>query len=320
MSLFSFVYESPADVASEDVELWKELDLPLETGEAFPDANLFSPDGTRRPTPKEIDFLTIVLKGLAQTSEEELDSGRWTKSVHVSGKRRKCTFSIPNLLSPPDRAEWIRRGKMPDRRSHEIHFRQVQEFIDSVGEGMNIDELNEAINARFTGRSLDDYELPRNTPSERAEALYQDALECYGRRRVLLAREALAEDASHVEASILVAESTRAVDRRMELFQNAKQSAATALGKDMEGLAGEFWGFHETRSYMRPAMAWPLHSPTPVRSVTRSSNIVRCSGSIPTTTRACATRLSRYCWNKIATPKPLKCSTNTQKSRPCGCT
>jgi tetratricopeptide (TPR) repeat protein len=251
MSLFNFVYESPADVASEDVDLWKELDLPLETGEAFPDANLFSPDGTRRPTPKEIDFLTIVLKGLAQTSEEELDSGRWTKWVQVSGKGRQCVFAIPNLLNPPDRAEWLRRGRMPDRRSHEIHFRQVQEFIDSVGEGMDIDELNEAIDAQFTGRSLDDFELPRNTPSERAEALYQDALECYGRRRVLLARKALAEDASHVEASILVAESTRAVDRRMELFQNAKQAAATGLGKDMEGLAGEFWSFHETRPYMR---------------------------------------------------------------------
>ena len=130
--------------------------------------------------------------------------------MEVSGKRRKCVFSIPNLLDPPDRSEWIRRGKMPDRRSHEIHFRQVQEFIDSVGEGMDIDELNEAINARFTGRSLDDYKLPRNTPGERAAALYQDALECFGRRRVLLAREALAEDPSHVEASILVAESTRA--------------------------------------------------------------------------------------------------------------
>ena len=192
-----------------------------------------------------------MLKGLAQTSEEELDSGRWTKWVQVSGKRRKCAFSIPNLLDPPDRAEWIRRGKMPDRRGHEIHFRHVQEFIDSVGGGMDIDELNEAINARFTGRSLDDYELPRNTPAERAEALYQDALGCFGRRRVLLAREALAEDPSHVEASILVAESTRAVDHRMELFQNAKQAAATALGNDMEDLAGEFWGFHETRPYMR---------------------------------------------------------------------
>lgn len=189
--------------------------------------------------------------------------------MHVSGKRRKCEFSIPNFLDPPDRAEWIRRGKMPDRRGHEVHFRQVQEFIESVDQGMDIDELNKAINARFTGRSLDDYELPRNTPAELAEALYQEALGCFGGRRVLLAREALAEDPNHVEASILIAESTRAVDRRMELFQNAKQAAATALGKDMEELAGEFWGFHETRPYMRACHGLA------VAFATRRSNVRR---------------------------------------------
>ena len=251
LSLFSFVYENPADAMSRDVEAWEELDLPLETGEAFPDANLFSPDGPRRPTPKEIDFLTIVLKGLAQTTEEELDSGRWTKWVDVFGKQKKCVFSIPNLVDPPDHAEWIRRGKMPDQRSHEIHFKQVQEFIETSGQGMSLDALNEAINARFVGRSLDEYELPRTTAAERAEALCQEALRSFGRRRVLLAREALAEDPEHVEASILLAESTRAVDRRIELFQSAQEGAAAALGDDMEQLVGKFWGFHETRPFMR---------------------------------------------------------------------
>lgn len=251
MSLFSFVYESPANVASGDIDLWEELALPLETGEAFPDANLFSPDGPRRPMPKEVDFITIVLKGLAETSEVELDSGLWTKWIEVSGKRRKCVFSIPNLLDPPDRAEWMRRGKTPDRRSHEVHFKRVQEFIETCGQGMSLDELNEAINTRFTGRSLDDYELPRNTAAERAEALCQEALESFGRRRVLLARAALDEDPNHVEASVLLAESTHPIDRRVELFQNAQRAAAKALGADMNQLAGQFWGLHETRPYMR---------------------------------------------------------------------
>lgn len=179
LSLFSFNYESPADVTSGDVTLWTELDLPLQTGEAFPNANLISRNGPRRPTPKEIDFLTVVLWALAETTEEELDSGRWSKSIDVSGKQRKCAFSIPNLLDPPDRAEWIRRGKMPDRRSHEIHFKGVQEFIESCGEGMSLDELNEAVNKRFAGRSIDDYELPRNTPAERAAALCQEAMESF---------------------------------------------------------------------------------------------------------------------------------------------
>jgi tetratricopeptide (TPR) repeat protein len=251
LNLGSLIYESPDNVASDDVSLWQELGCPLETGEAFPDVNHFSPEGPRRPTPAEIDFLTIVLRALAQTTEDELDSGRWTKSVTVSGKVHTCVLSIPNLLDPPDRAEWMRRGKMPDARGHEIHFRQVQEFIDSFGQGMNIDELNAAINAKFTGRPLDDYKLPRNTPAERAEAIYQEALGSFGRRRVILAKQALAEDPNHVESGILVAEETREADRRIELFSRAKQAAATVLGANMKELAGEFWGFHETRPYMR---------------------------------------------------------------------
>lgn len=254
LELFSFTYDSPDEVVSDDVTLWQELDLPLETGEAFPDVNLLSgrsADGSRRPTPKELDFLTIVLQGLAETTEEEIDSGQWTKWVTITGRRRKCVFSIPNLLDPPDREEWLRRGKMPDRRGNEIHFRMVNEFIAEQGEGMGDEELQAAINAHFVGVSPDSYELPRNTPAERAEAICQQVYASHGRQRVLLAREALAEDPTHVEAGILLAELTRSVDRRLELFQNAKQSAAAALGDDMQELAGDFWGFHETRPFMR---------------------------------------------------------------------
>ena len=42
---------------------------------------------------------------------------------------------------------------------------------------MDIDEVERSDQlAKFTGRRLDDFELPRNTPAERAETLYQDAL------------------------------------------------------------------------------------------------------------------------------------------------
>lgn len=68
---------------------------------------------------------------------------------------------------------------------------------------------------------------------------------------MLLTREALAEDPNHVDAAVLLAEETRAVDRRIELFQSAKQTATAALGADMDELSGHFWGCHETRPYMR---------------------------------------------------------------------
>jgi tetratricopeptide (TPR) repeat protein len=130
-------------------------------------------------------------------------------------------------------------------------MRMVQQFISSAAGEMDIDELNNAINAKFSGRLPDSDELPRNTPSERAEALYQEALENFGRRRVLLAREALAEDPNHAEASILIAELTRAPDVRIEMFGNAKAASAKTLGKKMKEFSGDFWLIPETRPYMR---------------------------------------------------------------------
>ena len=248
--LFSLTFESVADEHSADVDVWKELDLPLETGEAFPSFSFFSEGEARRPTPKELEFATIVLKALAATSEREIDAGRWSKEVECFGKTKKVGFSIPNLLDPPDRQEWIRRGMMPERRGNERHFKMVQEFIQQHGEGMSLEELNAEINARFTG-PMDDFEHPMETPADRAEAFCQQAIDTFGRRRIQLAKQALAEDATHVEANILLAESTRHAERRIELFRNAKQMAMAQLGSMMDEEVGHFWGITETRPFMR---------------------------------------------------------------------
>ena len=260
LSLFSLTFDSPADVGLADVELWKELDLPLETGEAFPSMVYFSKEGPRRPTPKELDFTTIVLKALAATREEELDSGRWTKSVEFFGKPKKCVLSLPNLLDPPDRREWMRRGMMPERRGNERHLKLVQEFIEKSGGDMSLDELNAVINAKFTG-PMDDFEYSMDTPADRAEALCQEAIDAFGRRRIQLARQTLAEDPTHVEANILLAESTRPVDRRIELFQNAMETGKSQLGPMMEEAVGHFWGLADTRPFMRAChgLAAALH-------------------------------------------------------------
>ena len=260
LNLFSLTFESRADVRSADVGLWSELDLPLETGEAFPTMDFFAAGEPRRPTPKELDFATVVLKALAATSEDEIDSGRWTKSVEFLGKPKKCVLSIPSLLDPPDRVEWMRRGMMPERRGNERHLKLVQEFIEKSGGDMSLDELNAAINAKFTG-PMDDFEYPTDTPADRAEALCREAIKVFGRRRIQLARQALAEDPTHVEANILLAEATRAVDRRIELFRAAMETGKAGLGPVMEEAVGHFWGLSETRPFMRAChgLAAALH-------------------------------------------------------------
>lgn len=260
LGLFSLTFESRAETSSKDVELWNELELPLETGEAFPTMTFFSEEQPRSPTPKELDFAIVVLRALAATNEEELDSGRWTKSVELLGKRKKCVLAIPNLIDPPDHAEWMRRGKMPERRGNERHFKLVEQFIAENNENMSLDQLNAAINAQFTG-PLDDLTFPNDTPADRAEALCQEAIESFGRRRVQLARQALVEDPSHVEANTLLAESTRQVDRRIELFRAAVEHGKAQLGQVFEESVGHFWGLTDTRPYMRAChgLAAALH-------------------------------------------------------------
>jgi tetratricopeptide (TPR) repeat protein len=150
---------------------------------------------------------------------------------------------------------------MPERRGNERHFKLVQEFIEQHGAEMSLDELNAAINAKFTGL-MDDIEYPMDTPADRAEALCQQAIETFGRRRIQLARQALAEDPTHVEANILLAESTRRVDDRITAFQKVKETGKRRLGEMMEEAVGHFWGITETRPFMRAChgLAEALHA------------------------------------------------------------
>ena len=92
---------------------------------------------------------------------------------------------------------------------------------------------------------------PKETPADCAEALCQQAIDTFGRRRIQLAKQALAEDAMHVEANILLAESTRHAERRIELFRRAKEMATAELGLMMDEEVGHFWGITETRPFMR---------------------------------------------------------------------
>jgi tetratricopeptide (TPR) repeat protein len=250
VGLASFSFESSDNVGSEDARLWQKHNLPLATPEAIPTMFLTSSSGTRGPTPRELDFVTLILNALANTSEAEIDSGRWSKSVELSGKRIECVMSIPNLLDPPDWSEWRRRGLTPEPRINERHLRLVQQFISENADYMSLDELNTVLNENFTG-PMDDLEFPMDTAADRAEARCQEAIESFGRRRVQLARQALAEDPSHVEANVLMAESTRQIDRRIEAFRGAKELGRRQLQETFDESVGHFWGITETRPFMR---------------------------------------------------------------------
>ena len=249
LSLMSLTFDSIAETNSDDARFWQELDLPLETADAFPSLHGFTASGLRRATSKQLEFATIVLQALAETTEEEIDRGAWTKTVKVNGRNRRFKCSIPNLLEPPDRAEWMRRGLMPDQREHERHFQMIQDFIDEHEE-LSIEELNDILNTKFTG-PMDKIEYSLDTPADRAAAKCQEAMECFGRRRVQLARQALEEDPNHAESLVLLAESIRDPERGVEAFQHATAVAREQLGTMLQEAVGHFWEILETRPFLR---------------------------------------------------------------------
>ena len=250
LEVFSLTFNPISEaIEEEDVALWKEHDFPLETGDAFPQFLFYSRDDTRAPKPKELEYVTVVLAALAETTEEEIDSGEWSKQMSVQGKNKRCKISIPDLLDPPDRKVWLDRGMIPERRGNERHFRLVQSVM-AQNEGMELEQLNDLLNSQLTG-SIDDFDYPSETPFDRAENLCYAAIDAYGRRRIQLARQALQEDPTHIEANVLLAESIHDPTQKIDLFTKSVELGEVQNADLLETEVGHFWGISETRSLMR---------------------------------------------------------------------
>lgn len=249
IEVFSLTFNPISEAIENDVALWKEHDLPLDTGDAFPQFLFYSRDNTRAPKPKELEYVTVVLTALAETSEAEIDSGEWSKQISLQGKNRRCKMSIPDLLDPPNRKVWLDRGLIPEGRGNERHFRLVQSLINK-NEGMELEQLNDLLNSQVAG-SMDDLDHPSETPFDRADNLCYAAIDAYGRRRIQLARQALQEDPTHIEANVLLAESVHDTTRRIDLFGKAVELGLVQYADLFETEIGQFWGIPETRSLMR---------------------------------------------------------------------
>jgi len=115
----------------------------------------------------------------------------------------------------------------------------------------SIDEMNAFLQQLMaSGAPID---APPQTPLEQAQDRMYDAWNATGRRRVKLAREALAISPDCADAYVLLAEETaRGPRQARELYQQGVEAGERALGPEMFAEnAGHFWGIVETRPYMR---------------------------------------------------------------------
>jgi len=239
------------DVPFGDVDLWEDHGLPLAADRAYPVALRFGPKAkVVRPDAKVLAYLEGLLLALGETSEREIDQGRWSHRVQTQGGPRELTLAIPALLEPLDAPPAPGKSGMPDRRIMERVLTEMERFM-ARSELHDLDEANKAIQARFSGR-IDDIPSTAETPLEKAQEFVYRAFDARGRRRTQLARKALELSADCADAYVVLAEQASDPETVRDLYAQGVAAGERALGpRIFEEQAGHFWGMVRTRPYMR---------------------------------------------------------------------
>jgi len=251
-SVWQVTFTAINELPPADEELWRQHDLPRAAGDICPLAIWIGRKGKmKRASASQLAFLEGVLRAWAATTETEIDSGRWQKTVRTFDGESEYTLTLPDLLKHPSHQEWMRRGFEPDRRAHERTFTDINRYF-AEHPPASVDEMNAVLNRRFVGRRYDQSVTKAETPLERAQELCYDAFDTHGRRRVQLARQALELYPDCADAYVILAEQAGTLEAELENYAKAVESAERALGREaFKEHAGHFWGVTETRPYMR---------------------------------------------------------------------
>lgn len=137
-----------------------------------------------------------------------------------------------------------------DRRGME----QMTSSLTRVLKAQHFSSLEE-VNAFLQGfqGTTDLAPPPPETKLERAQQLMYEAWDARGKRRVELAKKALAESPDCADAYVLLAEETAKTAAAVrDLYAQGVAAGERALGPEfMRENVGHFWGLIETRPYMR---------------------------------------------------------------------
>jgi len=234
-----------------DSDLWLDHGFPVADEDAYPLAiRPLAKGGIQRPNPKQLAVLEGLLRALARTTEEELDAGRWTKTVSTSAGQKTFTLDLSDLLSDHTTKPAGAPGLAP------LSFEKFQLDIQKMLAGQsfeNIEQINSFLNTNVMGKVVP----PRQatTPLEQAQDLCYEAQNARGRRRLMLAKKAQALSPDCSDAYLLQAEWCESTRDRLPLLEQAVAAGERQHGADFfTQNAGHFWGITETRPYMRARM------------------------------------------------------------------
>jgi tetratricopeptide (TPR) repeat protein len=225
-----------------DVGLWADSDLPVAGPRAYPVAIKRLGDREfERPDAARLAYLEGLLRAMAETTEADVDSGRWTRTVETAEGALTYRLSIPSLIEEPTDGR-------PSRDEEERSGATLSRFLAEGG----FEDLDQAVeDLERPGRPKLEYRVPW-TPAEKAQDLVYRAQGAPGRRRTQLLREAMALSPDCVDAFIQLGEITRDPEKALELFEAGLAAAERLIPPDrLESLKGRYWESQQTRSCLR---------------------------------------------------------------------
>jgi tetratricopeptide (TPR) repeat protein len=243
-----FRFEPITGISLGDVDLWERYDLPVAGPNAYPFAVCYETKGPyRRPGPMELAFFEGFMRALAQSTEQDFDSGRWTKRVDTFDEPMEFVFTLPDILAP----EKPRDPSLP--LANPLVMDRVSAQIDRLLANQDFktkEEYEAFMQANVLGKRIEDF-VPE-TSLEKAQDIVFRAYGVKGRKQIHMARQALAVDPDCADAYIMLAERTPLQDKQLEYFTQALQAAERTLAPEVfEEHVGKFWQVVETRPYVR---------------------------------------------------------------------
>jgi len=248
---WSLTFVAGHDLPIRDHDLWEDHGFALAREDAYPLALGLGPARrVQRPDSKTLAYFEALLRALAVATDDEMDSGRWEKTVATSMGPTKVALSLPDLLQPRPREG--RRGPVAtDHRALEVMMAGFQRFAASQ-EFESIEDLNAALKKRFAGKTADEIPSQAATPAERAQDLAYKAFDATGRMRIKFAREAVAIDPECADAYVILAERAGSLRKKKALYSRgvlAGQRTTESLLRG--GLDRIEWADIRCRPYMR---------------------------------------------------------------------
>lgn len=238
-----------------DLDAWDAHAFPLAGPRAYPFAAEMDMEGTMtRPDASALTFMEALLRTIAVTTEDDLDAGRWQRTLDTYDGPITLTLALPLLLE----AEQGRPLRPPHAAPPTLAERgsvQISRFLEQRSFA-SLDEMNAALEtARQEGLFQTEPETVAGrplTPLEHAQELAYDAMEATGRRQIKLARQALAIAQDCADAWVVLGEVAADAESALALYQRGVEAGAHAIGAaKFTELKGEFWQHLATRPYMR---------------------------------------------------------------------